>query len=1122
MTSQWETKKIKVKDEGFTETIANAVYKYLTALVDDRSNRQTRWIWELLQNAHDASTASNNRLIASIRDNTKELVFLHNGSGFTMEQIQRLVFHGSTKVEDEETIGRYGSGFLTTHLLSWDIDVSGLLDNGEWFDFCLSRNPKSVEALRVSMDKAWNDDFHPVPLLRQPMPERFTTRFKYPIPEGWAKNAVKEGITTLKQCAPFVVVFNNAFYSIDIDIKDPRETRLFKVVQRRLSVKSGLREIKVIQSINENQTEMKYLLAQGKKASVTVQVKSISDPPECLPIENIPRLFVAFPLMGTESFSFPAVINGNRTFFKPNESRDGVDLGQGHESDSDTNRNNQAVITEACELLVSLIKNAASKGWSCVHQWTKIPSTEKLVDQSWFRDEIKEELIEEIRKTPVVLTRSGKPIETKASRIPVAGSSEDVERLWELSTDLKEYREKLPRQDEVMGWCNAFKSWANVYDKNEKDISKLFPEVIDARDLARSIEDCACLKDLQELLQENVSAIKWLDRLYRFLKDNGLFNDEIRNLYIFPNQDGEFCQLLDLHRDKNIDEELKDIDKLFGRNTREKLRHHALNSLEDERRTKDWDTEHVLDELIDRLQSRAVSAEKNSDDKFKKATTWLFAWIVRQDREEYWEYIQKVPVFTEDGESHHSLRNASPNSIPPFAPVCAWQKDLQEFSDIFPKNRILASKFFEVLPNSDDWQRLNERGVIRMDKDEDIITYEEEKKVNFKDFCPKDDDKLDQQEDSEHKTANCIVVTNVKELSSIMAPLRDNPEHAVKFWRFLTEWLIKKDTHGFKEETLECESCTTTHGKIITHKCYRAAWLKPIRDNLWIRRASPSPKSLANLLRGNESAIRDLSQNPNIDKLLDAIGMSPSDLRLALIAEDPVKRDAAVNFATEVYDMPKDEMDLAYKVVQHIKAGDKSILKDFEKNEDKRRTINENRCVGKQVEEFVKQILTEKFPNKKFDVKPVHEGADIEIIELEVTQGNKKLWIEVKSTRNEGDSQEVKMSSSQAKKAVKEKKNFLLCVVPIPDSTEIDIKTVRENMRFIANIGDEVASLCEGLDWLEEVRVDITADTASGVRLDVEKSKAGILVKQSVWKKHGFPLRKLVEHLMITNNDLIT
>ena len=156
--------------------------------------------------------------------------------------------------------------------------------------------------------------------------------------------------------------------------------------------------------------------------------------------------------------------------------------------------------------------------------------------------------------------------------------------------------------------------------------------------------------------------------------------------------------------------------------------------------------------------------------------------------------------------------------------------------------------------------------------------------------------------------------------------------------------------------------------------------------------------------------------------------MPPSDLRLALIAENPVKRDAAVNFATEVYDMPKDEMDLAYKVVQHIKAGDKSILKDFEKNEDKRRTINENRCVGKQVEEFVKQILTEKFPNKKFDVKPVHEGADIEIIELEVTQGNKKLWIEVKSTRNEGDSQEVKNEFLTGKKS-REKRRRISCSV---------------------------------------------------------------------------------------------
>ena len=190
MTISWEEKKANTKDQGFTLTIANAVFKYLNALVDDRPKRRTRWIWELLQNAHDASTTSDKRLIASIRDNSEELVFLHNGSGFTMEQIQRLIFHGSTKVEDEETIGRYGSGFLTTHLLSWDIDVSGQLGDGQWFDFRLSRNPESVNALSTSMNQAW-DDFNPVLSLREPMPNSFTTRFKYPITENLGKRRSK-------------------------------------------------------------------------------------------------------------------------------------------------------------------------------------------------------------------------------------------------------------------------------------------------------------------------------------------------------------------------------------------------------------------------------------------------------------------------------------------------------------------------------------------------------------------------------------------------------------------------------------------------------------------------------------------------------------------------------------------------------------------------------------------------------------------------------------------------------------------------------------------------------------------------------------------------------------------
>ncbi len=1131
MTSQLESKKARVMTEKSAIIIAQTIKKHLDVLENDPS-AQRRWIWELLQNAHDASITSDERLIAEIRNNSEELVFFHNGSPFTMEQIYHLIFHGSTKVEDEETIGQYGSGFLTTHILSWNIDVSGFFHDDEddeddgWFNFYLKREPK-VENLVKSMTHTWHN-FGTITSLQVPMPDVFTTCFKYPITKNRAKGVVKQGIVKLTQCAPLVIVFNKVFRRIDINSKEHSETQSFEILQPRLSNVSGLWKINVTRRINENQTKLKYLLAEGEKVSVAAQLRLIGDRPECRPVGDTPRLFAGLPLVGTESFPFPAVINGNREFFEPTEKRDGVLLGLGNQYDTDTNKNNQTVIKEACELLVSLIKNAASQGLNHVHQWAKIPSTEKLVapEQSWLKNQIKEGLIEKIRKTPAVRTPSGKTIETAASTIPVTEGGESIERLWDILKDRKDYRAGLPKRDESKGWCDVFESWADVY---KKDISKVFPEVIDAHALAGDLENYTCLRDLQKLLQEDVSAIEWLDRLYEFLKDNELFDEKIRRLHIFPNQDGEFCLLRDLRLDENVDEELKDIDQFLKREIRKKLRSDALHSLKGESGAGKWNNELVIEQLIDQLQELHDQLQElcpKMKDNFKKAATHLFAWIVRRDRKEYWEYLQDVPVFTADGKSHYSLRTVTPNDIPPFAPVNAWQKDLREFSDIFPKSRILAPEYFEVLSNSNDWRRTNEENIVRIGEDEDIITYEAGKKVNFKDLCLQDDEKLDQQEDREHKTADCIVVTNVKELNSIMDPLRDNQEHAVKFWRFLTEWLIKKDTQGFKEEILECESCTTTYGKVSTHKCYKAAWLTTVRDRRWVRRASPSPKLLADLLRGNELAIRDLSQNPDIDKLLYAIGVPPADLQLDLLAEDPVKRDKAVNFAAEVYGMPEDKIDGAHKVLQYIKEDSDSILKDIEKNENKRRAINENRSVGKQVEEFVGQVLTEKFPKKKFNVKPTHIGADFEIVELEVTQGARKLWIEVKSTRNKSNSQEVKMSSEQAKKAVKKNANFLLCVVPIPESVEIDLETVKENMRFIANIGDRVSQLYGDIDFLEAVQEyiteDLTAETLADVRLTVDSGEIGVLIKNSVWEKNGFPPDELVEHLIRTNNNIVT
>ena len=74
----------------------------------------------------------------------------------------------------------------------------------------------------------------------------------------------------------------------------------------------------------------------------------------CLPIVDIPRLFLGFPLVGTENFSFPAVINSFQ--FTATEHRDGVFLWQAEDTANVANQENQAVIEEACGLLAQMLR----------------------------------------------------------------------------------------------------------------------------------------------------------------------------------------------------------------------------------------------------------------------------------------------------------------------------------------------------------------------------------------------------------------------------------------------------------------------------------------------------------------------------------------------------------------------------------------------------------------------------------------------------------------------------------------------------------------------------------------------------------------------------------------------
>ena len=356
----------------------------------------------------------------------------------------------------------------------------------------------------------------------------------------------------------------------------------------------------------------------------------------------------------------------------------------------------------------------------------------------------------------------------------------------------------------------------------------------------------------------------------------------------------------------------------------------------------------------------------------------------------------------------------------------------------------------------------------------------------------------------------------------------------------MTEWLIVNNSEGV--EIIDDVLCSCED----THQCYSAAWLVPLVNRQWIpekgKSVTAKPETLASLLQEDGSDLSSLSENAH--KLLVAIGVSPFELMREVFI-DSNDRDAVDNVLIEMLRMAGGNVSHLYHATKYMTAvtnnenlpqdledlleatdGDlgevTEIAQNLQEDEEfkqvvdtrlkERRNIKKNRSLGITVEEIVGdhlKKLNESFEveEKDFEVDPIHKGADY-VITLEI---NQKWWIEVKSARTD----RVKMSSAQAQNAKERGENFLLCVVPLePGNTDPDPKTVKEDMKFIANINDQVAPLCEKIEQLEDMQTDINTESSSDVELVVEGGKASVIVKKSVWESdEAFPLKKLAEYL---------
>ena len=1065
---------------------AQAVLKTLEELNASQAWVRTRWIWELLQNARDAGAST-----VTVEYAENKIIFQHNGHGFTAEEICHLIYHGSTKTDDTDTIGRYGSGFLTTHLLSNDIWISGRLNTNQRFDFWLTRQIISVDELKCSMDDAW-DKFQES-LIDGNLDTR--TEFHYPLNNNdqSVNAAVEHGIDMLMRCAPYIVIFNN--FS-DIKVKYGSETTTFNVQSRDTDLSSGQNQEPVHQFIVEEtrngniiRYERRYIVASDDIAQVAIPFESHESYTECKSLCDIPKLFVGFPLIHTEEFGFPAVINSLK--FTPTEKRDGVYLGQ---NDDEVNRRNEKVVRRSCGLLVRLIECAVESGWRGIYELGRVPKIvgSTWLNENWLRETLRKDFVDRIRKSAIVINESGVRIPPDCVRLPSV-DGDGVLDLWDLAMEWGYLKDSLPRRVEAAGWRDAAISWEAFNSEIE--------ELYDGTCLANDIQDISHdpnVTDVKRLTHrvnrlDVEDRIGWLNRVISFLIKHDM-RKVIVDRKVVPSQEGFLRTLPTLYQDNGVDEELKKVASLVdGWRIRPELRHAEIHALDDEPGAGRWDNDTVVGPLIERLSAHIENT--GGDDISHQASARLFAWMVRNQD---WNRLSSLPVFSEqyrgvNGQDRDVLKiGQSVGDDMVLSPVASWGEDVRPYAGLFPKRHILAHFYFEMVSDDATWVNLENARLIRRS----VIVKEDTCHVFLSDDVLSDED---------HRTLDAVPVTNIAFISKgdigIIDRVRGSTRLARALWRFLTEWMVNIDHAGLEARAADC-ICGERHSY------YPAGWIKPIVERKWVpvdggsKRASA--QSLAAMLRGSGWSPDLLEGNAAVISFLEAIDVTEFDLTREFTVTTDDERKAQERSLTRI--IASGDLNHVVQFVEDWEC-DQDLPAFLDKRRERRRIVHDNQRIGAQVEQLVKLTLEV----QGFQVTRHGIGADFRIEfsdagRLELERAGQTWLVEVKATREAA----VRMTERQVRAAVEERSRFLLCVVPIA-SDQLDeptLEDVQNTMRFVSNIGNRLEGLCEDLDEFVTLRDEITGEENDGLQLEVESGAVRVRVVEAVWTD-GFPLAEL-------------
>ncbi|ALV22381.1 sacsin N-terminal ATP-binding-like domain-containing protein [Carnobacterium antarcticum] len=503
---------------------------------DDNNKTRRRWIWELIQNASDC-TLDGEKININLEISNERITFSHDGKPFTYNNLQDLITQVSTKEESgEELTGKFGTGFMSTFLLSRIVEIEGtFIRNNETstnMNFIINRTKRDYNGIKEQtiqmLEKLEELDRSSNEVLTSNK-----TKFIYNIAGSSqdSKEAVKQGVKDLLATIPYLLAFNENIQSVDCNGK-----RYEKAKSRTYPAYSNL-TLMQLKTIDKNNVNIESLFYFSKNnVQIVCPVEYDKDSKLCIfkPLSNnIPKLFCDFPLVGTEDFAFPIIVNS--ALFGVTEDRDAIREG---------NQQNRELLEEAISLYKNLIDICSDNTFTrdeyniCLFEKRQYKGLQKhYYDQIY--EYISRSSLIPINKPKVNYERKSYLNETGDVQvyIPTTRKEDNSMIFWKLFSD---------------GGCpntstaETFLGWKKVFGGNHylKSVNKLF-------------EDKTII-DFNNTFVNEREACEWLDRFYSLWIDDEGIEEVIKYVFV-PTQHKCFNHFKNVYYDDDIREDIKKI-----------------------------------------------------------------------------------------------------------------------------------------------------------------------------------------------------------------------------------------------------------------------------------------------------------------------------------------------------------------------------------------------------------------------------------------------------------------------------------------------------------------------------------------------------------------------------------